>query len=68
MPVMRCTRPEGSSRAEGARVSDGFFRTLGVTPMLGRDFYPGEDAPGAPRTMLISYGAWQKRFSGGAAT
>ena len=54
----------GIEPTEGARVSDGFFRTLGVTPMLGRDFYPGEDAPGAPRTMLISYAAWQKRFSG----
>jgi len=49
---------------EGTRVSDGFFRTLGVTPMLGRDFYPGEDAPGAPRTVLISYAECQKRFSG----
>ena len=54
----------GIEPTEGARVSDGFFRTLGVTPMLGRDFYPGEDAPGASRTMLISYAAWQKRFSG----
>jgi len=54
----------GIEPTEGARVSDGFFRTLGVTPMLGRDFYPGEDAPGAPRTMLISYAAWQKHFSG----
>ncbi len=54
----------GIEQTEGARVSDGFFRTLGVTPMLGRGFYLGEDAPGAPRTMLISYAAWQKRFSG----
>src|SRR5579859_4895428 len=51
---------------DGTRVSDGFFRALGVTPMLGRDFHAGEDAPGAPRTLLISYAAWQKRFSGQA--
>jgi hypothetical protein len=44
----------GSESADGARVSDGFFRTLGVTPMLGRDFYTGEDRPGAPRTVLLS--------------
>ena len=48
----------------GARVSDGFFRTLGVSPALGRDFHPGEDLPAAPRTVLLSYAAWQKRFGG----
>ena len=34
---------------DGARVSDGFFRTLGVAPFLGRDFYAGEDLPEAPQ-------------------
>ena len=41
-------RPSGTEMTQGARVSDGFFRTLGVTPMLGRDFYPGEDSPPRP--------------------
>src|SRR5918996_1895619 len=48
----------------GARVSDGIFRTLGVTPFLGRDFYAGEDLPEAPRTLILSYASWQKRFGG----
>lgn len=48
----------------GARVSNGFFRTLGVTPMLGRDFYSGEDKPEAPNTVILSYGTWQRRFGG----
>ena len=30
--------PTGTELAAGARVSDGFFRTLGVAPVLGRDF------------------------------
>ncbi len=33
----------GNVMVPGARVSDGFFRALGITPMLGRDFYAGED-------------------------
>jgi predicted permease len=48
----------------GARVTDGFFRTLGVTPVLGRDFYTGEDKPEAANTVILSYGAWQRRFGG----
>ncbi len=59
--------PQGTEPARGARVSDGFFRTLGVTPMLGRDFHADEDAPGQPHTVLLSYGAWQKRFGANPA-
>ncbi len=58
--------PTGTDLAMGVRVSDGFFRTLGVTPVLGRDFYQGEDLASAPRTVIISYGAWQRRFGGKA--
>lgn len=53
---------DGVEPVQGARVSDGFFRTLGVTPILGRNFYPGEDKPGSPHTILITYGSWQRRF------
>jgi predicted permease len=49
---------------EGARVSDDFFRTLGVHPVLGRDFHAGEDLPSAPAAVLLTYAAWQKRFGG----
>jgi hypothetical protein len=56
--------PADAQAASGARVSDGFFRTLGITPVLGRDFYSGEDLPAAPRTVLLSYSAWQKRYGG----
>ena len=54
----------GMEMIQGGRVSDGFFRTLGVAPLLGRDFYAGEDLPEAPRTVILSYAAWQKRFGG----
>jgi predicted permease len=55
---------EGLRQADGARVSDGFFKTLGVSPILGRDFLYGEDKPDAQRTTLLSYSAWQKRYGG----
>ena len=40
----------GTEPVRSIRVSDDFFRTLGVAPMLGRDFYAGEDLPSGPRT------------------
>ncbi len=45
-----------------ARVSDGFFRTLGVKPILGRDFLPGEDQPGRAKIVILPYSTWQERF------
>lgn len=56
--------PAGIHPAPAARVSDGFFRTLGIVPVLGRDFHDGEDLPGAPQTVMLSYAAWQKWFGG----
>jgi len=54
----------GVMQVDGASVSDGFFRALGVQPTLGRDFVTGEDGQSAPRTAMLSYAAWQKRYGG----
>ncbi len=56
--------PAGTEPVPGIRVSDGFFHTLGIAPVLGRDFYAGEDLPSAPKTVILSYSTWQKRFGG----
>ena len=58
------TTSTGAVQAPGARVTARFFNTLGISPILGRDFLAGEDKPSAPRTVILSYGAWQKRFGG----
>jgi macrolide transport system ATP-binding/permease protein len=52
----------GGEPVHGERVSGGFFRTLGVHPILGRDFNPGQDGLGGPNVTLLSYGAWVHRF------
>jgi predicted permease len=54
----------GTDPVAGSMVSDGFFRTLGVAPILGRDFNPGEDLPSGPRLTMIRYSTWQRRFAG----
>src|ERR1035438_4735160 len=58
------TTPSGVEPAPAVQVSAGFFRTLGVAPALGRDFYASEDRPGAPRTVMLSHDSWMKRYGG----
>ena len=54
----------GSQFLPTAVASDNFFQTLGVRPLLGRDFRAGEDLAAAPRTVLLSYAFWQNHFGG----
>jgi len=56
--------PSGAEPVPAERVSGGFFQTLGVSPILGRDFNPAEDRIGGPNVALVSYGAWLRRFGG----
>jgi predicted permease len=46
----------------GRMVSAGFFSTLGIKPLLGRDFEAQEDHLGAARVAMISGGLWKRRF------
>ena len=38
--------------------------TLGVTPLLGRNFSAAEDARGGPGAVLLSHALWMSRFGG----
>lgn len=63
-PVLEGEEPQVLT---GQRVSSGFFRTLGVTPALGRDFTEEEDHDGAARVAIISHDLWQGAFAGDPA-
>ena len=39
-----------------------FFDTLGVKPLVGRTFLPGEDQAGSEQVAVVSHGLWQRRF------
>jgi predicted permease len=58
------TTPSGPQPVSGLRVTSGFFRTLGVTPALGREFLSSEEGRSAPPAVMLSYSAWQRRFGG----
>jgi predicted permease len=65
------TGPGGGDRSSKARVqlvSGEFFDVLGLQPILGRAFTPQEDrVQGANPVGVISYGFWQRAFSGDAS-
>ncbi|HEY0510457.1 MAG TPA: ABC transporter permease, partial [Thermoanaerobaculia bacterium] len=54
-------RPE---RLQAAKVTADFFKVLSKPPLLGRTFVPGEDTPGKNTVCVLSYGLWQRYFSG----
>ena len=58
--------PAGVESLRVGRVSAGFFQTLGVRPALGRLFNSAYDTPAAPRTVVLPYATWQRRFGGRA--
>ncbi|MGH9394300.1 MAG: ABC transporter permease, partial [Terriglobales bacterium] len=49
-------------RLNGLMISAGFFRTLGVRPLLGRTFRADDDQPGAAPVALIGDRLWRRQF------
>ena len=47
---------------EQERVSAGFFRVLGASPALGREFTAEEDVAGGPNAVILSHGLWVRAF------
>ncbi len=50
-------------RFEGQQVSAGYFRTLGISPVLGRDFQASDDQFHGPNVVILSDRLWHRRFN-----
>lgn len=47
----------------GFKVSPGFFKLLGVTPALGREFVDGEAEVGQHHRVILGQALWARRFA-----
>jgi predicted permease len=54
-------------RVHALNVTYDVLSTLAVRPMIGRVFLPSDDSPGQPATAILTYGYWQRHFSGDAS-
>ena len=50
------------AEVQGVRVSQDFFRVLGVKPALGRTFLDDEEQPGGNSVVIISHNLWENRL------
>ncbi len=51
-------------RFRGMRATWNLFDVIGVRLVSGRTFRQDEDAPGAPRVVILAYETWQRKFGG----
>lgn len=51
-------------RIQTALVTGGLLSMLGVQPRIGRVLTPADDHAGAPLTVVLSHGLWQRTFGG----
>jgi len=49
-------------RLSGYMVSEGFFSTMGVQPILGRTFRSDDDQIGAAPVVVLGEGLWKRKF------
>jgi predicted permease len=57
------TADDAAAYVQQQRVSAGFFRTLGVSPLIGREFEGSEDRPGGPAVAILSHEIWRRTFN-----
>jgi predicted permease len=56
------TGPDRVVRVAVGRASSSLLQVLGIQPVLGRGFLPGEDGPDAEQVALLGHSTWQEKF------
>ncbi|HEY9432835.1 MAG TPA: ABC transporter permease [Blastocatellia bacterium] len=61
---LELAQQESAERLLGMRASSGYFRALGLQPILGREFTREEEIPDESAVVILSHGLWRRRFDG----
>lgn len=61
-PLLNLSGREKPVQLTARFVSAGFFKTLGITPQLGREFKTDEEVWQGPNLVMLSYGLWTSGF------
>jgi putative ABC transport system permease protein len=48
---------------DGTQLSANSFQVLVQKPIIGRDFAPSDETPGASAVAILTYGFWQRRYA-----
>jgi predicted permease len=62
--VANLTAESAPEQIQETRASANFFRLCGADVIRGRTYTAEEDFPKAPKTAVLAYGFWRRRFGG----
>src|SRR6476660_4123757 len=62
--TINVTYKKNPQRYNGGYVTEDFFKIIGVSPILGRDFTSEDNKPGAERVIILGYEIWKRDFNG----
>jgi predicted permease len=57
-------RESPPERYNGLRITPNSFSLIRQAPILGRDFLPEDEKPGAASVVILGHGIWQNRYGG----
>lgn len=61
--TINVTYKNNPQRYTGGYVTDDFFKIIGVSPIMGRDFTAEDNKPGAEKVAILGHEIWQRDFN-----
>src|SRR5262249_280526 len=61
--TVNVTYKNNPQRYTGGYVTEDFFKIIGVTPVMGRDFNAEDNKPGAEKVAILGHEIWQRDFN-----
>jgi putative ABC transport system permease protein len=62
--TINVTYKDKPQRYNGGYVTEDFFKIVGVSPIIGRDFTAADNKPGAERVIILGHEIWKRDFNG----